>query len=140
MSRGWDDDHRLRRQLGHDGRFFNRARSAPDPQTLTKAFKERSYSPYVNHNFPSQLLWGDTHLHTAISFDAGAFGNRLCPPVQAVLVRYTSICVGAERWAKPAVLAQLKGTMESLFARGGRRGRRHRISLLLIAIEPIEGS
>ncbi len=41
---------------------------------------------------------------------------------------------------KPAVLAQLKGTMERLFARGGRRGRRHSISLLPIAIEPIEGS
>jgi hypothetical protein len=41
---------------------------------------------------------------------------------------------------KPTVLAQLKGTMESLFATGGRRGRHHSISLLLIAIETIEGS
>jgi hypothetical protein len=44
-----------------------------------KNFKKRSYSPYANRNFPTQVLWGDTHLHTALSFDAGAFGNRLQP-------------------------------------------------------------
>jgi hypothetical protein len=26
---------------------------------------------------PTQVFWGDTHLHTAMSMDAGAFGNRL---------------------------------------------------------------
>ena len=44
-----------------------------------RAFRGPSYSPYANRNFPNQLLWGDTHLHTALSFDAGAFGNRLLP-------------------------------------------------------------
>ena len=29
--------------------------------------------------FPSRPLFGDTHLHTAFSFDAGAFGARLLP-------------------------------------------------------------
>jgi len=38
------------------------------------------YSPYAQRNFPDRPLWGDTHLHTAISFDAGAFGARLLPP------------------------------------------------------------
>ena len=28
-------------------------------------------------DFPSQVFWGDTHLHTSASMDAGAFGNRL---------------------------------------------------------------
>lgn len=37
------------------------------------------YSPYVGHNYPVQPLWGDTHLHTAFSMDAGAFGARLTP-------------------------------------------------------------
>ena len=27
--------------------------------------------------FPTQVLWGDTHLHTGNSLDAGAFGARL---------------------------------------------------------------
>jgi hypothetical protein len=29
------------------------------------------YSPYAGRNFPTSVLWGDTHLHTAISVDAG---------------------------------------------------------------------
>jgi len=35
------------------------------------------YSPYVNRSFPELPLWGDSHLHTALSMDAGGFGNRL---------------------------------------------------------------
>lgn len=35
------------------------------------------YSPYVDRNFPERPLWGDSHLHTALSMDAGGFGNRL---------------------------------------------------------------
>ncbi len=37
------------------------------------------YSPYAGRNFPDQVLWGDTHLHTGMSMDAGAFGARLMP-------------------------------------------------------------
>ncbi|AXI53802.1 hypothetical protein SuNHUV7_41380 (plasmid) [Pseudoseohaeicola sp. NH-UV-7] len=35
------------------------------------------YSPYVDRNFPERPMWGDSHLHTALSMDAGGFGNRL---------------------------------------------------------------
>lgn len=38
---------------------------------------KKSYSPYADRNFPTQPFWGDTHLHTDASMDAGAFGNRL---------------------------------------------------------------
>ncbi len=37
------------------------------------------FSPYVGKAHPSHVFWGDTHLHTAYSFDAGAFGARLLP-------------------------------------------------------------
>jgi hypothetical protein len=42
-------------------------------------FIQRGYSPYADRGFPTQVLWGDTHLHTANSPDAFAFGNRLTP-------------------------------------------------------------
>ena len=51
-----------------------------DPESLTGVAKEDTYSPYAERNFPERPLWGDTHLHTAISFDAGAFGVSLLPP------------------------------------------------------------
>jgi hypothetical protein len=50
----------------------------PDAEkVLTDAYTGKSYSPYAQRGFPSKVLWGDTHLHTALSMDAGAFGNRL---------------------------------------------------------------
>ncbi len=38
-----------------------------------------AYSPYAGRNFPTRPLFGDTHLHTGFSMDAGAFGARLTP-------------------------------------------------------------
>jgi hypothetical protein len=40
---------------------------------------QRPYSPYAERNFPTRPFFGDTHLHTGASFDAGAFGARLGP-------------------------------------------------------------
>lgn len=37
------------------------------------------YSPNVGSTAPMKLLWGDTHLHSGWSADAGAFGNKLGP-------------------------------------------------------------
>ncbi len=39
----------------------------------------REYSPYLNRGYPQQVFWGDTHLHTSYSTDAGMIGNRLGP-------------------------------------------------------------
>jgi hypothetical protein len=36
-----------------------------------------SYSPYAGDTHPTRVYFGDTHLHTSASMDAGAFGNRL---------------------------------------------------------------
>ncbi|MGH9369208.1 MAG: DUF3604 domain-containing protein [Thermoanaerobaculia bacterium] len=53
----------------------------PDKAGLENAFPAtKNYSPYAGRNYPTRVFWGDTHLHTALSFDAGAFGARLTPP------------------------------------------------------------
>ena len=46
---------------------------------LSEAYRGPSYSPYAARNFATHPLWGDTHLHTGNSFDAGAFGATLMP-------------------------------------------------------------
>jgi hypothetical protein len=61
------------------------AQETTDIGTLDAAKAERvfaakpPYSPYAGRNFPTRPLFGDTHLHTGASFDAGAFGARLTP-------------------------------------------------------------
>ncbi|MDZ7589370.1 MAG: DUF3604 domain-containing protein [Rubrivivax sp.] len=51
-----------------------------DKARLENAFiKKPGYSPYAGRNFPTRPLFGDTHLHTGFSMDAGAFGARLTP-------------------------------------------------------------
>ena len=50
-----------------------------DKATAEQVFKKPGYSPYAGRNFPTRPLFGDTHLHTSVSFDAIAFGNRLGP-------------------------------------------------------------
>ena len=37
------------------------------------------YSPYLDQSYPTKVLFGDTHLHTSFSTDAGMIGNYLGP-------------------------------------------------------------
>jgi hypothetical protein len=48
-----------------------------DKEILSRAYTGKVYSPYAKRDFPTNVYFGDTHLHTDISLDAGAFGNRL---------------------------------------------------------------
>jgi hypothetical protein len=50
-----------------------------DKGAAEQAFKKPPYSPYAGRNFPTRPFFGDTHVHTALSMDAGAFGARLLP-------------------------------------------------------------
>ena len=56
--------------------------STASKETLSGAYTGKAYSPYAKRNFPERPLWGDSHLHTSLSMDAGLFGNRL-PPTEA---------------------------------------------------------
>ena len=54
------------------------------PDSSMIAPEQRIYSPYVertarNGAFAEGLYWGDTHLHTSWSMDAGMVGNRVGP-------------------------------------------------------------
>ena len=51
----------------------------PNPERDAALFEKPSYSPYANRHFPTQVYWGDAHVHTGWSVDAGAFGNTLGP-------------------------------------------------------------
>ena len=48
-----------------------------EPEEVTLGRKE--YSPYLNRSYPQRVFWGDTHLHTAYSTDAGMIGCVLGP-------------------------------------------------------------
>ncbi|MGI9329800.1 MAG: DUF3604 domain-containing protein [Gammaproteobacteria bacterium] len=52
----------------------------PPAEGLVDAFQgQEKFSPYAGRNFPDRPYFGDTHLHTGLSMDAGAFGARLNP-------------------------------------------------------------
>jgi hypothetical protein len=48
-----------------------------DPAKVKLGSQE--YSPYLDKGYPDRVYFGDTHLHTSYSTDAGMFGTRLGP-------------------------------------------------------------
>ena len=55
----------------------------PDKGVYDDAIAEQAwstrdtYSPYAKQAYSTQVFWGDTHLHTAVSVDATIFGATL---------------------------------------------------------------
>jgi hypothetical protein len=49
------------------------------PADPAKFHKEPGYSPYAGRKYPTRPLFGDEHVHTAWSVDAGGFGTTLGP-------------------------------------------------------------
>ena len=51
-----------------------------DEAVAAKLFPAKPpYSPYAGRNFPTRPLFGDTHLHSSLSFDAGMTGATVGP-------------------------------------------------------------
>ena len=48
---------------------------APSVEVLKGLYPGKAYSPWAERSFPSKVFWGETHLHTGLSLDAGLFGN-----------------------------------------------------------------
>jgi hypothetical protein len=48
----------------------------PSPEHLKGS---KNFSPYADRRYPTRVYWGDQHLHTSLSCDAGMIGNRLGP-------------------------------------------------------------
>ncbi|MHC4842830.1 MAG: DUF3604 domain-containing protein [Planctomycetota bacterium] len=46
----------------------------PQPDAIKGLYPGKAYSPYAQRSFPSRVYWGETHLHTGLSLDAGLFG------------------------------------------------------------------
>ncbi len=53
--------------------------SALAQDTPAPVDRKINYSPYPQQTFPNRVFFGDTHLHTSYSTDAGMLGNRLGP-------------------------------------------------------------
>jgi hypothetical protein len=49
----------------------------PSKETISSLYPGKTFSPYARRSFPDEVYWGDTHLHTGLSPDAGLFGNKL---------------------------------------------------------------
>jgi hypothetical protein len=76
----------------------------PDPEVLQETHPQRPYSPYAGGAVPTRVFFGDTHLHTSFSMDAGAFGARLGPEDSYRLARGEEIessTAGRVRLARP---------------------------------------
>lgn len=71
-----------------------------DQASAERLAQKRGYSPYAGRNFPTRPFFGDTHLHTAFSMDAGAFGARLGPKEAYRFARGEEITASAGERAK----------------------------------------
>ena len=47
------------------------AQEVPTRDAVARAHAHQEFSPYAGREYPTRVFWGETHLHTAVSVDAG---------------------------------------------------------------------
>ena len=57
------------------------AQDAPTGEDAATVLKGRPYSPNADRGFPDKVLFGDTHVHSALSADAGVAAR---PPLDQI--------------------------------------------------------
>ena len=75
-----------------------------DQKTADQIHKKKAYSPYADRKFPTRPFFGDTHLHTGFSMDAGAFGCRRTPrdaPPSGTPTGTWDSAAARKRWRSP---------------------------------------
>jgi hypothetical protein len=86
---------------GYSLSAFAQDAGEPDKAAIEKSFPaKRPYSPYAGRPFPERVYWGDTHLHTSFSMDAGAFGARLGPKDAYVFAKGNEITASSGQRVK----------------------------------------
>ena len=53
----------------------------PTDEDKTSIVGSKHFSPYAGRNYPTNVYWGDTHVHTNLSLDARGFGVIIGPEV-----------------------------------------------------------
>jgi len=77
--------------------------AAADPSPAAEqASPATPYSPYAGRDYPARPFFGDTHLHTSFSMDAGAFGARLTPRDAYVFAKGHEVTASSGQRAKLA--------------------------------------
>ncbi len=77
--------------------------SAAHAQLPSDATGGANYSPPAGQSYPTNVYWGDTHLHTNMSVDANGMGNRALSPDEVMVRRGAAPSVFPETqlWPDP---------------------------------------
>ncbi len=81
-------------------------------------FADDYYSPYVDQPNPTNVYWGDTHLHTNLSVDANGMGNNALTPNDAGLEELSDGMKAILRYAEDTV--NYEDAQLSLLGWGGK--------------------
>jgi hypothetical protein len=78
------------------------AKAEPDAMAKQLSIPEdkKHYSPNVGDTFPDNVFFGDTHLHTSYSTDAGMVGNNLGPEEAYRISRGEAVKASFGEWVQ----------------------------------------